>query len=132
MSPSPPPGPSVSQSARRLVASLLALGRIRLELLTIEIQEEKERAAQLLFWCVISALMVGFGLVFVALLGTVWLWETNRLLPLGIASIVFVGLALYGTSRVRHLVSQGSGLLQSSLAELRADEAVLRQDGERR
>ena len=38
----------VSGPLRRLGASLLTLGRIRLELLAIEVQEEKDRIAGLL------------------------------------------------------------------------------------
>lgn len=125
-----PPTASVTNSARRLVSSVIALGRIRLELLAIEAQEEKERFSQLVFWGVLSALTVGFGLVFVALFGTVLLWESHRLWPLGIATLVFVVLAIYGLSRVRQLVGQGSTLFKTSLAELRADEAVLRQQGD--
>jgi uncharacterized membrane protein YqjE len=40
----------VSGPLRRLGSSLLTLGRIRLELLAIEVQEEKDRIAGLLLW----------------------------------------------------------------------------------
>lgn len=129
MSTSPSPT-SVSQSARRLAASAIALARIRFELFAIEVQEEKERAAQLLFWSVMSALTCGFGLVFLAVLGTVWLWDSYRLVPLAVASLLFVVLAAYGVSRVKHLTGRGASLFKSSLGELRADEAVLRQQGD--
>jgi uncharacterized membrane protein YqjE len=125
-----PSSSSVSHSARRLASSFLALGRIRLELLVIEAQEEKERVARLIFWAIMSALMVAFALVFVALLGTVLFWDSYRLAPLAVASVVFVGLALYGVMRVRQSVAEGASLFKSSLAELRADEAVLGQRGE--
>lgn len=124
--PTPAPAP-VSSSARRLGASLLALGRIRLELLSIEVQEERERIVGLIFWSVLGALMAGFGLVFVALLATVLMWDTpQRALPLGIGAAVFVLLAIYGVAKVRHLGGEGSALFQTSLAELRADEEMLR------
>ena len=53
----------VSAPLRRLGASLLTLGRIRLELFAIEAQEEKERVAGLLLWAVLAALLAGFGLL---------------------------------------------------------------------
>lgn len=120
---------SLSASARRLGASFLALGRIRLELLAIEVQEEKERAVAILFWAVLSALVGGFGLVFGALLLTVALWDSHRLLALGLSSGLFIALAAFGLWRIRHLSSGGATLFSASLAELAADERVLRGAG---
>ncbi len=116
---------SVSGTVRRLGASLLALGRIRLELLAIEVQEEKDRIASLLLWAVLTALMAGFGAVLVALFITVALWDTHRLAALGVAALLFVGLAVFGAWRVRRLVSQSSAPFHASIAELRKDSATL-------
>lgn len=127
---SPPPAASVSGAARRLSASVLALGRIRLELLAIEVQEEKERATALLFWSVLGALMVGFGLVFIALVATVVFWETHRVVALAIGAVVFVTLAVVSLRRVAQLAGEGTTLFQASLGELRADEAALRSRGD--
>ena len=121
--------PGVSASVRRLGASFLALGRIRLELLAIEVQEEKERAVAMLFWAVLSALVGGFGLVFGALLLTVAFWDSHRLLALGLSSGLFIALAAYGLSRIGQLSSKGGTLFSASLAELAADERVLRGSG---
>ncbi|MBI5257782.1 MAG: phage holin family protein [Burkholderiales bacterium] len=119
------PGGGVSGPVRRLGASLLALLRIRLELLAIEVQEEKDRIASLLVWAVLTALMAGFGAVFVALFITVALWDTHRLAALGIAALVFVGLALLALLRVRRLVGLRSTMFQASMAELRQDGRAL-------
>ena len=124
----PPSSERVSGPVRRLGTSLIALGRIRLELLAIELHEEKARVSELLLWSVLTALMVGFGAVFVALLVTVALWETHRLAALGASALLFIALAAVGTMRLRQLVSGGSTLFQSSIAELREDSAALRQD----
>ena len=117
---------AVSGPVRRLGASLLALGRIRLELLAIEVQEEKGRVAALLLWAVLTALLAGFGVVFVALFVTVALWDTHRLAALGVAAALFIGLAVIGGVRVRRLCANGSTLFQTSIAELRHDSDALR------
>lgn len=122
------PRSGVTGPVRRLGASLLALGRIRLELFAIEVQEEKERIAALLFWAVLSALLAGFGLVFVALALTVALWETHRLVALGAGALVFIALAVFGALRLRHLVGSGSMLFKTSITELREDAAALGRD----
>lgn len=121
-------GEGVSGPVRRLGASLLALGRIRLELLAIEVQEEKDRIATLLLWSVLTALMAGFGAVFVAVFVTVALWDTHRLLALGVSAALFVGVAAYGARRLRRVAGTGTTLFQSSIDELRRDGAALRQE----
>jgi len=120
-----PTAGGVSGPVRRLGASLLALGRIRLELLAIEVQEEKDRIASLLVWAVLTALLAGFGAVFIALFVTVALWDTHRLAALGVAAVVFLGLAAFGALQVRALVGRQSTLFQASIAELRKDSAAL-------
>lgn len=119
-------GGGVSGPVRRLGASLLALGRIRLELLALEAQEEKDRIASLLIWAVLTALMAGFGALFVAMFVTVALWDTHRLAALGVAALLFIGLAVWGVLQVRRLTSTRTTLFQSSIAELRQDSAALR------
>ena len=121
-------GEGASGPVRRLGASLLALGRIRLELLAIEVQEEKDRIASLLLWSVLTALMGGFGAVFVAVFVTVALWDTNRLAALGVSAAVFVAVAVYGVLRLRRLTGAGTTLFQASIAELRRDSAALRRE----
>ncbi|TXI18642.1 MAG: hypothetical protein E6Q67_11515 [Roseateles sp.] len=118
----------VSAPLRRLGASLLALGRIRLELFAIEVQEEKDRIASLLLWAVVAALLVGFGLVMAVLLITVALWDTHRLLALGLATLLLGGAALYALLQVRRLVGLPATLFQASIAELREDAATLRRE----
>lgn len=115
----------VTGPVRRLGTSLLALGRIRLELLAIEVQEEKERVAGLLFWAVLTALLAGFGMVFAALAVTVALWDSHRLVALATGAGVFGVLALFGVLRLRRLAGSGSTLFKTSIAELREDAASL-------
>ena len=112
---------------RRLTASFIALGRVRLELLAIEVQEEKERVAAMLVWATVTALLAGFALLFIALFVTVALWDSHRLLALGGFSALFFGLALFGALRLRQLMAMGSSLFQSSIAELRDDSRALRE-----
>lgn len=116
----------VSAPLRRLGASLLTLGRIRLELFAIEAQEEKERIASLLLWAVLAALLAGFGLLMVILLITVALWDSHRLLALGGGTVVLVATAAVAVMKVKALIDQPASLFQSSIGELKADADALR------
>ena len=110
---------------RRLAASVIALGRVRLELLAIEVQEEKERIAAMLVWAVVTAFLGCFALVFVALFVTLVLWDSHRLQALGGFAALFIVLASWGVLRLRQLIGMGSSLFQSSIAELREDSRAL-------
>lgn len=117
----------VSAPLRRLGASLLTLGRIRLELFAIEAQEEKERIASLLLWAVLAALLAGFGLLMVILLVTLALWDSGyRLLALGGGTVVLVAAAVVAVLKVKALIDQPASLFQSSIGELRSDAEALR------
>ncbi|MFO1271839.1 MAG: phage holin family protein [Rubrivivax sp.] len=119
-----PIGPGAA--ARRLGASLLRLGRIRLELLAIEVQEEKERLAALLFWTVIAALSAAFGLVFAALTVTVLLWDSQpRWAVLALFAAVFATLSALAGWRLARMRAGGSTLLGASIGELRRDAEAL-------
>ncbi|KQW45415.1 MULTISPECIES: phage holin family protein [unclassified Roseateles] len=120
----------VSAPLRRLGASLLTLGRIRLELFAIEAQEEKERIAGLLLWAVFAALLAGFGLLLLVLLVTVALWDSHRLLALGGGTVALMAAAVFAVLKVSRLIDQPASLFQSSIGELRQDaDALRRQPG---
>lgn len=116
----------VSAPLRRLGASLLALGRVRLELLAIEVQEEKERVAGLLLWALSAALLAGFCLLTAMVFVIVALWDTHRLLALGVATLALFAAAVFAFMKVRALLTMPATLFQTSLAELREDADALR------
>ena len=127
-----PPGDGVSGPARRLAASLLALGRIRLELLALEVEEEKDRLAALLFWAVLGALLAGFGAVLVVMFITVALWDSHRLAALGASAGFFALAAAWAIGQVKRRSAQGPSLFRASIGELRQDAAALeRRESER-
>jgi uncharacterized membrane protein YqjE len=120
----------VSAPLRRLGISLLTLTRIRLELLAIEVQEEKERITSLLVWAVVAALLAGFGLLMMVLWITVALWDSHRLLAVGLAALLLLGAAIAAVLKVRRLLAQPSSLFSASISELREDaNALKRQPG---
>lgn len=110
---------------RHALDGVLGTAQTRLELLAVEAQEEKLRLTSLLFNAILAALLTGFGLLFVAAFVTVLLWDSHRLLALGIGSAMFFGgAALAGRNALRELQS-GSRLFAASLAELAHDRDAL-------
>lgn len=125
--------PSHFDSLRRLGAAVVALARIKLELLALGWQEEKSRVAQVLVLAIVGALLAGFALLALAITITVLLWDTpHRMLALSLASALLCAAAVAAIWRVATLLRAPSPLLATTVSELRRDEAVLRGDGESR
>lgn len=116
----------VSAPLRRLTASLLTLGRIRLELFALEVQEEKDRIAGVLMWSMLAALMAGFGLLMLLMLFVVAMWDTNRLLALGVSTGVLIAGAVLAAMKVKAFIAQPSTLFSASIGELRQDADALK------
>ncbi len=115
-------------SLRARLDNLLAAAQTRLELLTVELQEEKLRLARLLFMTVLAALFLGFAAVFAALWITVALWDSHRLLALGLATGLFVTLGVAAATVAARTVAAGSRLFAASIDELNHDRSALKRE----
>ncbi|MCX8017598.1 MAG: phage holin family protein [Rhodocyclaceae bacterium] len=118
-------------SLRGFVATAVAIVRTRLELVKLEVQEEVGRILALFAWAIAAVLLGLAGVVFLAVFLTVLVWESHRLLALGLFAALFFGAAGLAFAAARRLVRQGSQLFAASLAELKRDAAGLGRDGER-
>jgi uncharacterized membrane protein YqjE len=118
-------------SLRGFATTGVALLRTRVELLKVETQEEVGRIGGLLLWSIVAVLCGIVGLVFLAVLVTVLLWETQRVLALTVFATLFLAGAGIAAGVALRLARRGSQLFSASLAELRRDETALRGDGPR-
>lgn len=118
--------PGLFDSIKGLAASSVAIVRTRLELLSTEVAEEKERFLSLLWLGMAAFFFIGLGIIFAALLLTVALWESHRLLVLAILTLLFLGLGLAALSMALKQARSGSRLFSASLAELSKDQDHLR------
>jgi uncharacterized membrane protein YqjE len=86
---------------RAAAADTLELAQVRLELFSIETREAFLRLALLAAFAVGAAVVIGFGLSFLAVLVILLLGETHRLWALGIFAVVFLagGLVLLALAR---------------------------------
>jgi len=81
-------GDGLFVSLKALSANLLGIVQTRLELLSTDIAEERERIVALVVLALGALLSFGVGVVLLAILVVVALWESNRLAALG-GMIVF-------------------------------------------
>ena len=112
-------------SVRGLAATALGLASNRLSLLGLELAEEQSRFLSLLLYGLAAVLSLGAGLVFLAVFITVALWDSNRLLALGMFSAAFIGAGVVCVLVARGYAVRESTLFAASLAELRKDRIEL-------
>ena len=112
-------------STKGLLATGVTLLHNRLELLGVELAEERVRLVSLLAYGGAAFLCIAAGLIFLAIFLTVLLWENNRLLALGVFSALFLGAGIASLMLALSLARSGSNLFSASLAELRSDRESL-------
>ena len=109
-----------------LASTGLRAVRTRLELIAIELKEEKAWAVRFLVIAVAALYLLSFGLLLGIFALVVWASEENRPLILGAFAGVFL---LAGAGGVAYIMSAAKGrtpLFQETIAVLKGDEEALR------
>ncbi len=117
--------PGLADRLHGLLDTGLHTVQTRIELLVVELQEERLRLTSLLFNTLLAAVLLGFGIVFVALFLTALYWEEHRVLVLGIGSLVLILGGLLAAFKAMREIRRGSRLFAASLAELARDRNAL-------
>ena len=120
-----PPERGLYSVLRRRIATGVAMLRTRLELLATELEEEKARLLGLLAYGATALVLLAVGLVFLAVFVTVLLWDSNRLLALGVFAALFLGAGALALAVTLRLARTESHLFAASLAELAQDRSEL-------
>ena len=108
-----------------LAATLLAIAHTRLELLSTELEEQWVWLSSMLVWALVGLFCAAFGIVLATLFVVFALWNTHRLLALGIPAILFLlgaavaWLVVLGKARAK------PRLFAASLTELSKDRKEL-------
>jgi uncharacterized membrane protein YqjE len=113
-------------SLKGFFSSLIELVHVRLELITVEARDEALRLTELLVYGALAIAFLTFGIAFVAVLLTVLLWDSHRLLALTLFSTLFITLGVLAAIVARARMAEGTRLFASSLEELKRDRDSLR------
>ena len=110
-----------------MAGTFLELLQIRLELLSVEAQEEVHRLGGVLVFGAVAVTFLSLGLGFLAMLITVALWDSHRLVALAVFATLFLtlGLVCVWLARQRAMAS-GTRFFAASADELRRDRESLR------
>lgn len=110
---------------KNLLASFLAIGKTRAELLVTEIEEEKYRLISLWSKAIGAAFLLSIGLIMMVFCIALAFWE-ERVIVFGVFSVLFIGGGLVLIAALRRQAAQPSKLFRASLSELEADMVQLR------
>ncbi len=110
---------------RARLDAVLGLAQTRLELLALELHEEKLRLARLLLMTVLAALFLGSALLLAVLWLTAALWDSHRLLALGTGTVLLALGGVAAATAAARTLAAGSRLFAASLDELRRDRSAL-------
>lgn len=112
-------------SARRLLSTLTAIASTRLELLGNELQEERLRLTQMLFFALSALFCFGMGIMLLTAFVVVLFWDDNRLAAIAVPGILFFAAGALLTVLLRGKAREKSSLFSASLAELAEDRQHL-------
>lgn len=110
---------------KNMIATLIAIGKTRAELLVTELEEEKLRLMTLWSKAIGAAFMLALGVIMAVFCIALAFWE-QRVLVFGLFAALFIGGGLLLIGSIKKQAKQPSKLFRASLAELEADMAELR------
>jgi uncharacterized membrane protein YqjE len=112
-------------SARRLLATLLEIGQVRLELLATELELEKLRLFDALLLAGVALLALAVGLLLLCFFIVAAVGEGYRLLALAVLAAVFIGGSVWGLRAARARLRSPGTLFDATAAEFARDRAAL-------
>ena len=120
--------PGIVGSLRVLGDSLLAGLKSRLELLSLELQDEKYRLIQIFIWISAIVFSAVMAIMFLSLTAVYLFWETARIAVLGTLTALYVGAFVGLGLGFRAYLKRQPKPFAATLEELEEDRACIRKE----
>jgi uncharacterized membrane protein YqjE len=117
--------PGLLGSVRSLVDNLLGSVHDRVELISVELQEEKQRLIQLFIWISVAIFAGMMALGFASFTLVFLLWDHARTAALAGVTGLYAAVAVAAVIVVRRQIARQSKPFAASLQELRNDRACI-------
>jgi uncharacterized membrane protein YqjE len=124
------PTESIVRSGRRMLAILVGMVHTRLNLLAVELMEEKSRIWLMLVLTALSLLFAFMALLMLSALVIVAFWDEHRMLAMGGLLGFYVAAAIAALLMLRQKARMGSKLFAGTLGELAKDSDALEREVE--
>ena len=113
-------------SIRRAGDTLLGLAQNRFELFTVELQEEKLRALDVIVWLVVALALIVAGLLVGLGALALYLWRVAGFLGLIGLALVTLGAGAALVRKIHNQIRNGPGPFAQCLDEFRKDRECLK------
>lgn len=113
------------ESLTALAGTLVAIVHTRLDLLSIDLEEEREHMLSLLLLALVALFCLGVGVVLVTILLVAIFWDTYRILVLGTLAGCYLAAGMAAFWFVIHKARTKPRLFATSLSELLKDRQQL-------
>ena len=120
----------IVRSGQRMLAILVSMARTRLNLLAVELNQEKSRIWLILVLTAQALVFASMALLALSLLVVAAFWEENRLLAIGCLSAFYVVATIVTLVVLHQKAKVGSNLFAGTLSELSKDSAALAEEFE--
>jgi len=119
-----PPG-GLFASLRGVFVTVLGIARTRIELIGIEVAQERERLVGLLITAVAAVFALSFAALLLTMMVVVLFWE-SRLIALGVCTAVYTLAGAWLVTRLHTQLAEHPPLFAATIAELEKDRDALR------
>ena len=118
-------GEGLLASLTALAATLVAIAHTRLDLLSSDLEEEREHLLSLLVLSLSALFFLGIGVLLATLLLVVAFWDTYRLPVLAVLTVMFLAAGITAWRIALHKARTKPKLFAASMSELLKDRQQL-------
>jgi uncharacterized membrane protein YqjE len=118
--------PGLLGSIRKLGETLIGTVQDRVELFSVELQEEKFRLIQIFVWISAAVFAGMMALTFASLTVVYYFWESSRLAALGGLTLLYTGALIAIVISLRRFLARQPQPFAATLQELGEDRACIR------
>jgi uncharacterized membrane protein YqjE len=122
---STPPGGGIMDTVRSFLASWVAVVKTRVEIVSAEIEEQREWLEQLMLLAVAALFCLSLGVILLTLFVVVLFWDKYPLVVLGAFTLLYLGGGLVLWLMLKQKMKHKPRLFASTAAELGKDYAAL-------
>ncbi len=126
----PAPATGLLASLRRLLGTVLEMAQVKLEIFGNELELEKRRLMDGLWWGAVALVLLALGLVLLCGFVVLLFWDAYRLAAVGALTLLFLAGAGLAWLHARRRLRSPGGLFAASLAELQRDQSALAARGQ--
>jgi uncharacterized membrane protein YqjE len=113
------------ESLKRMTGTLLAIFQTRLELFSIEVEEERLHIKQMLLYGSIALLFFALAAILLTALVVVVFWDSYRLQVLGGFTMLYLVAGAFAWNAFHRVANRKSQLFSASMAALADDHDQL-------